>query len=125
MSGTPTHHNLLSLFGLLFFVQQVMRVTPARHYYALKEYSEVVRRLQCNPGLLETPYKSSPSRIKEILQWVESALSNEAVPVHKGRKPGEARYVLVTDASKRGWGAVLLDQLTGQLYTQRGRWDER
>ena len=124
-SGDPTHRNFLALFGLLFFVQQVMRVTPARHYYALKEYSETARRLQCNPGLLETPCKSSPSRMKEILQWVDASLKNEAVLVHRGRKPGVARYVLVTDASKRGWGAVLLDQHTGQLYLQRGRWDER
>ena len=59
----------------------------------------------------------------EIIQWVDDALTNEPVPVHKGRKPGEARYVLITDASGRGWGAVLLDQQTGQIYTQHGRWD--
>jgi len=124
-SGTPTHRNFLATFGLLFFIQQVMRVAPARHYYALKEYSETARRLQANPGLLETPYKCSPSRMTEILKWVDLAMANVSVKVHKGRLPGEARYVLVTDASKRGWGAVLLDQYTGRVFLQHGRWDTR
>ena len=86
-SGSPTHRNFLAMFGLLFFIQQVIRVDPASHYYSLKEYSETARRLQCNPSLLETPYKCSPSRMKGILQWVTSALRNEAAVVNKERAP--------------------------------------
>jgi len=125
VSGKPTYRNFLALFGLLFFSQQVMRLTPASHYYALKLYSETARSLQENPGLLESPFKCVPSRMKEVLSWVDSAIANEAVVVNRKRDPGEARYVLVTDASKRGWGAVLLDQITGQVFIRHGRWDVR
>jgi len=122
-TGAPTHRNFLSLFGLLFFTQQVSPITPAKHYYCLKEYSETARRLQSNPGLLESPYRCSPSRLKDILSWVDSALASPAYVVPKKHVPGESRYVLVTDASRRGWGAVLLDQLTGCVHIQSGRWD--
>jgi len=125
VNGTPSHRNFLALFGLLFFIQQVTRAHAASHYYSLKEYSETARRLQGNPSLLETPYRCSPSRMHGILQWVDSALRNEASVVRQERKPGEARYVLVTDASKRGWGALLYDQLTGQVFTQHCKWDQR
>ena len=119
----PTHRNFLALFGLLFYGLQVFRSFAPSRYYALKEYSEVARRIQRDPGLLEAHYKCAPARMEHIMTWVDDVLLNPATVVQKTRDPVDVDYILVTDASKKGWGAVLLDQRTGVLYTQHGTWD--
>ena len=123
-AGAPTYRNFLALFGLLFYGLQVFRSFAPYRYYALKEYSDVARRIQKDPGLLETPYKCSPSRLDHIMRWVDDMIKNPATSVRTTRDPADVDYILVTDASKMGWGAVLLDQRTGILYTQHGTWDK-
>ena len=122
--GVPTHRNLLALFGLLFFTLQITKEYSPHRYYALKEYSETARRLQRDPCLLETPYKCAPSRMACIMKWMGHVLANEPVSVPVGYTPEQARYVLVTDASKKGWGALLLDMHDGMIYTRQGIWSQ-
>ena len=56
--------------------------------------------------------------------WIEDVQRNDPHPVHDAPcHPSGARYVLVTDAAKSGWGALLLDMATGILYTRHGVWN--
>lgn len=120
----PTHRNFLALFGVLFFALQVTAGFAPHRYYALREYSETARRIQKDPGLLECAYHCSPSRWKHVTTWIEDVERNDAHPVHNApAHPSGARFVLVTDAAKSGWGAILLDQDTGILYTRHGVWN--
>ena len=120
----PTHRNFLALFGVLFFALQVTKSFAPHRYYALREYSETARRIQKDPGLLECAYHCSPSRWKHVTLWIADVERNDAHPVHDTPlHPSGARYVLVTDAAKSGWGALLLDTLTGMLYTRHGVWN--
>ena len=124
-TGTPTYRNFLALFGLLFYGLQVFRSFAPYRYYALKEYSDVARRIQKDPGLLEAHYKCAPARMQHILKWVDDMIKNPATQVRTTRDPADVDFILVTDASKQGWGAVLLDQRTGILFTQHGKWDHQ
>ena len=119
----PTYRNFLALFGLLFYGLQVFKSFAPYRYYALKEYSDVARRIQRDPGLLEAQYKCPPARMQHILTWVDDVLRNPATAARKTRDPVDVDYILVSDACKKGWGAVLLDLRTGVLYTQHGTWD--
>ena len=120
----PTHRNFLAMFGVLFFALQVTKGFAPHRYYALREYSETARRIQKDPGLLECAYHCSPSRWKHIVMWIEDVERNDPHPVHDAPlHPSGARYVLVTDAAKSGWGALLLDMTTGMLYTRHGVWN--
>ena len=124
-TGHPTYRNFLALFGLLFYGLQVFRSFAPYRYYALKEYSDVARRIQRDPGLLESHYKCPPARMQHILAWVNDLLLNPETAVRRTRDPSDVDYILVTDASKKGWGGVLLDQRTGAVYTQHGTWDHQ
>ena len=116
-----THRNFLTTFGLLFFALQVTRAPAADRYYALKEYSEVSRRLQRDPGLLETVYKCSPSRFQHISTWIQDTIENVPRSVPLVPHPADADYILVTDASAWGWGAILLNA-DGEMVTWNERW---
>ena len=124
-SATPTHRNFLAVFGILFYALQVTKGFEPHRFYALKEYSETARSLQKNPGLLETPYKCSPSRMVHIKKWIDDIVANEWHPVNATRCPQDADFILVTDASRTGWGAVLLDMKTGMLNTHHGLWNRQ
>ena len=119
-----TLRNFLTLFGLLFFALQMTRAPAANRYYALKEYSEAARRIQRDPGLLESVYKCSPSRTLHISAWVKKTLENAPRKVPLVPHPAEADFILVTDASGWGWGAILLNTITGEMYTWNERWPE-
>ena len=124
-TSLPTYRNFLALFGLLFYGLQVFRSLASNRYYALKEYSDVACHIQRDPGLLEAQYKCPHARMLHILAWVNDLLANPATAVQSSREPSDVDFILVTDASKKGWGAVLLDQRTGAVFTQHGIWDQQ
>eukprot|EP00760_Papus_ankaliazontas_P013621 PhM_4_TR15855/c0_g1_i1/m.80948 len=105
-TGRFTYQNLIAMFGILFFAMQVTRPAAAKHFYALKEYSRVARLVQRDPALLPTEYKCSASRLAVIVRWVEETLANPWVDVVAQVPAGDSEYLLVTDASAWGWGAI-------------------
>jgi len=117
-----THHNYLALHGLLFYELQVKRAYPATRFHAIKEYAEISRRIQRDPGLMFTKYKCSPSIREKIQQWIDYALANEAVPVPVDADICVADFFLITDASSWGWGAILYDTRSGRMRTWNDRW---
>jgi hypothetical protein len=118
-----THQNFLALFGVLFFTMQVTRPSAAHRYYCLKEYSNVARRIQADPGLLPTQYKCPPARQQQIVQWIEDTILNPWVPAVTTPTTSEADYVLVTDASSWGWGALLWDWSSGLIRHTACKWE--
>ena len=120
-SDSFTFRNFLTTFGLIFFALQVTRAPAADRYYALKEYSEVSRRLQRDPGLLETVYKCSPSRYQHVSKWIQDTIENVPRAVPLVPHPADADFILVTDASAWGWGAILLNA-DGEMVTWSERW---
>ena len=122
---TFTHRNFLAIFGILFFDLQITKDFAPNRYYALTEYSETARRVQRDPGLLESEYKCSASRQRHISQWIDEDIDNAWRQVFKVPRPDAADWVLVTDASGWGWGALLLNTHTGIMTTRYGRWNRQ
>eukprot|EP00760_Papus_ankaliazontas_P018008 PhM_4_TR17416/c2_g1_i1/m.82265 len=118
-----TYQNFLALFGILFFAMQVTRPPVARHYYALREYSAVARRVQHDPGIMATQYQTCPSKLRLIARWVEDTLDNAWVNVVPQGSPRDTDFLLVTDASSWGWGAILWNYKTGDMLDAAGRWE--
>ena len=117
-----TYRNFLAIFGILFFSLQATGVHASHRYYALREYSETARVLQRDPGRLECAWKCSPSRLVHVLAWIDDVLANKEVKVPKRVTAPFADFVLVVDASRWGWGALLLDQRTGAIRTWNEPW---
>ena len=117
-----TYRNFLSIFGILFFSLQATGVNASHRYYALREYSETARLLQRDPGRLESAWKCSPSRLVHVLAWTNDVLVNLPVNVPRRVAAPFADFVLVVDASRWGWGALLLDQRTGVIRTWNAPW---
>jgi len=120
--GTWTHRHLLSAFGVIFFALQATNADAGHRYYALRVYSQTARKLERDPGLLETPWTCCPSQWEHVRRWVTDVLMNHEFRVPMNPLPGQAGYVLVVDASKWGYGAILLNMRTGDLRTWHQRW---
>ena len=119
-----THRNFLAIFGILFFALQATGAHASHRYYALREYSETARLLQRDPGRLESAWKCSPSRLDQIVKWIDDVLANKPVLVARKVTAPNAVYVIIVDASRWGWGALLLDQRTGAIRTWNEPWKE-
>ena len=121
-----TNQNMLATFGILLFALQITKNLPASHYYALQAYSELARLVQRDPHCLNNTYHCSPSKMQHILQWlVEVAHPTEASRWHvvpKVPPPDDTDFTLVTDASKVGWGAILINRF-GRVRVAFGSWD--
>eukprot|EP00760_Papus_ankaliazontas_P003738 PhM_4_TR11644/c3_g1_i4/m.68031 len=71
-----------------------------------------------------TQYRAPPARLRNITEWVEEVYANEWTPVVPKKQPGDADFVVVTDASAWGWGAVVLNQESGTLRHWAQRWGD-
>ena len=120
-----TNQNMLATFGVLLFALQVTKHKPATHYYALQAYSKLARLVQHDPHCLPNTYHRKPSQMHHIVQWLkEVAHPSEAARWHvvpKVPPPEEADFTLVTDASKVGWGAILINRF-GLVRVAFGPW---
>jgi hypothetical protein len=121
-ADTVTHRHFMSIFGLLFYALQVTRAPAYHRYYALREYSDVARRLQADPGLLEAQYRCPPARYSIIMEWVDEVDRNAWWGVRLRHDPTQPRFALVTDASGWGWGAILLDTVNLDVLHAAQRW---
>eukprot|EP00760_Papus_ankaliazontas_P022391 PhM_4_TR18847/c3_g1_i4/m.100367 len=119
--GAFTYQNLLGLYGVLFFVQQVTQAPSASRYYAMRMYSKAARVVQ---GMLHTRWRGPPARLRHLMAWIEEVMANDwqqpVVPI----APREAAHVIVCDASAWGWGAQHLDRRTGFVYLVSRRWPD-
>jgi len=122
-----TNQNVLAIFGILFFALQVTKHMPAKRYYAIREYSELSRRIQKDPNLLSAEFKCAPSRMRFITQWMSDVANvndeTKWLTVPQVPPPDLADFILVTDASRWGWGAVLMNQF-GRIRVAYGRWGD-
>ena len=104
----------------LMYASSVLGVRMAKYYYAIKflrrKLSELNRETAVRNDIVVIP----PSSLSAFRRWHKEVLSTEArvIPNLVGRK----RYTLYVDASLTGWGAVLINEETQQMFVVAGRW---
>jgi hypothetical protein len=112
-----TMKDLMRLMGTLFFASRVKR-HPAGEYYALlKLYSRRTARYGHLPYYKVTIWARALANMKA---WIDCILEGPVrVPADDQGDP----YILFTDASGEGFGAVLCTP-DGRVLTFGGRWSE-
>lgn len=107
---------LQAIFGLLLYAANTLRITVANFHWAMRFLSAV-----CATPQHET--HTVPSDVRaELSEWARQAAENRPVAVHT--PDCESDYVIYTDASAYGWGAVSISK-GGSVLTISGVWSER
>ena len=114
--------DFVSDMGALYHTARLLRMPIAKLYVPIKMYRRRMSALESGELTLESPVDVWTCAKKPLGKWLRTVQSNRAVPVLHPETDRAAEYVLVTDASTKGWGAVLFDMTSGQVNTIGGSW---
>jgi len=108
-------------FGVVEYASRILRLQTSKFYVALKfarRRAAAVFAGQATPAMQADIW---PCARPSLMQWIDELLANRPTPT--GLPADKAReYVLATDASLYGWGAVLYCDATGEFHDVGGRW---
>ena len=111
LKGAPTRRQVATIFGVLFYAASVVRGPLAPYFDALR-YLRKVSAMEDEDW--DIPAGMIPPKAREqLLAWLGFLIQNDAVPIIPPTV--EPRYVVITDASGHGWGAISVDTATGSL----------
>ena len=119
-----TMRDMARLFGICSFASRALR-TQSAEFFSIYKF---IRRRASTILLSSVPMWDAPANIwktivPEWIGWCDRLLKNEAV-THPDPDSQEHTYVLMTDSSTFGWGAILFDEVTGQVYQVQGKWEK-
>jgi hypothetical protein len=113
---TPiTMETFAATIGVLLFATRVLRVRPGNFYYLLKCYRR--RCASCSDQRDSTTLWLCA--ITDLRRWIKLLLGTTAVNVPKS--DSSTSWVLISDASKSGCGALLFDPV-GNVLVYQHRW---
>ena len=114
--------DLESFTSRLMYASSVVGVQLSSFYFALKfmrrRLSEINRETISRNDTIRVP----PSALKAFSRWKERILAQESRPIPSPN--GRKSFTLWTDASRVGWGAVLIDNNTQQTWVVASRWSK-
>ncbi|MDP3379317.1 MAG: hypothetical protein Q8S53_13220 [Brevundimonas sp.] len=87
-----------AIFGLLLYAANTLRITIAKFHWAMRFLSLVCAQTQDTEHTLRSDVRA------ELLAWAMLASENKPVAVHTPEL--EPEFVIYTDASATGWGAI-------------------
>jgi hypothetical protein len=116
-----TYRQYLGHMGLLFYASAPLRLNLADKFYAIKYYREVSAKIQAEPYLLDAPINLRPSCLGQLINWTKQVQTNTPAKVPDATE--KATHILITDASRWGWGAVYLDVTNGKVQTKSEAWE--
>jgi hypothetical protein len=106
---------LQAIFGLLLYAANTLRITVANFHWAMRFLSAV-----CSTPQHER--HSIPSDVRaELVEWARQAAENKPVDVYT--PDCESDFVIYTDASAYGWGAVSISK-GGNVLNISGVWSD-
>ena len=109
----------LRVIGRLRYCSRVLHLDLSFAYHILKFARRVSRDLALGQRHLTDPVRLWASTRQVIAHWHMHLASNPPTPVLHKLPP---RFFLATDASKWGYGAVLIDRNSGRVYHFGRRW---
>jgi hypothetical protein len=118
----PVHtlQDLEKHVGRLIFASAVTRLPLAQFYLALKWAKRKINLLNRSILHLDSPVEVPPSVRREFSQWLSLAFQpRQIAPGSRNSTPN--RMTIFSDASKSGWGAVLIDS-HNRVLVSGGEW---
>lgn len=115
-----TIEDFRELFGLLFYASRVLRIGLAEFYAPIKFLRRRMHEVAKGRMSEESRAELWPSVRSDLERWIEATEQNEwtrHLP-HQERND----LVIVTDASLRGWGAVMYDEATSKVAAAGESW---
>ena len=104
---------LQAIFGLLLYAANTLRLTIANYHWALRFMSKVCASEQ------QTEHDIPDDVRGEFLSWARVASTNTPVDVYT--PDIEADFIIYTDASAYGWGAISISR-GGNVKTISKQW---
>ena len=108
------------LIGRCVYASRVLRTCLAGHYHVMK----FVRRKTADLTENDAMTTVWPSVVPEWKEWVDTLTADGATAIHPPRQQA-AQFVMYTDASTAGFGALLVNAETGEILEHGRKWDKR
>ncbi|KAJ9447008.1 hypothetical protein DIPPA_20572 [Diplonema papillatum] len=120
LRGSPAMSagDIETLGGRLLHASAVAGVFPGSFYFSLKSMRRVTNSLNRGERLPSDEVPVSSSVCASLRDWIDSVLKPRAVPEASG-PPSLTAFV---DASKKGWGGVLVDSRTAEISILGSSW---
>jgi hypothetical protein len=110
-------------FSLLFYASSTLGLSLAPFFGALRYYRRASSLLSdCPARWGERANPLLPHELDALDRWTQSVLANVARRVPNPGAPVD--YVVVTDASAWGWGALVYDASSGCVRVHQHEWDD-
>ena len=122
-SPSLTCEAFMSGYGLMEHTSRILRLPLSSHFTARKFASRRAGEI-CDGTFREAdPVRVWPTALPELTRWVRDLLASP--PVSPGLPTStETKFVLATDASTEGWGAVVTNA-AGATFTASGKWHRK
>ena len=104
LEAPMSFRQVAAIFGLLFFCSEVLQLSLARVFKALRYYREQMSRVT---DWDDTAQRPSAEALLEIRAWITKANRNTAVPIFECDE-SFPELTIFCDASAQGWGAVCI-----------------
>ncbi len=118
LPGSSKASELESLGGRLLHASAIAGVFPGRFYFALKFLRRLTNALNRGQRQPEALVPVPPSVEVSLREWVRAVLEPRSLPVHVAT-PAVTAFV---DASKKGWGGVVVDGSSMELTILGRSW---
>ena len=110
-------------FGVMFNASMTLRTDLAKYYFAIKTYRRMMskwsRGLTGPHEIIELPTSAK----QELESWMTALLENE--PATPPNPDEVSSFVMFSDATPDGWGAVLVDMTRAMVYSTGARWEKK
>jgi hypothetical protein len=119
VSPLITPRRFQEIIARFLWASRILRLDLAFAYHALKFIRHLAHEIALGRLERDTPIPIWPSICPILRSWGDILLKNEEVPIVTNANPA---FLLATDASKTGFGAILIDRLTGEVRSFGGSW---
>jgi hypothetical protein len=115
---------ICEVMGLLFFASQILKLDPSKYYFAMKTYRRLASQFaKGDQSARSAPLSLSPCVRRQLLAWIDEAIANQPIVPIDLSMVDKFSYILFCDASLSGWGAVLCNTTTNQVFSVGGAFE--
>jgi hypothetical protein len=108
--------------GRVYYATRILHVCPAPYYHAMKQMGTLARQVAAGITRPDQKITLGPEASEQLEHWVEKLIANEQVPIKKAMV--QPMWIMFTDASPSGYGGILVNVGTGEVFQIGGKWPD-